>query len=737
MSVVRVRAILISITIAAIFLVVIIAAANLLSIQEAQLSSGKSVWEINLSNSDELVVSHPGAEEIWQEVNGSIFAVYQNITDVQDARTDSLGNIWWSNGGTLFGQISTPTQIVTTWQAPNSQKVWGLALDEQDQLWLSGWTEDDSSLFSFNLNSSQMCTYTLPTSTNSTYVVHDKGQLWLGSREADRLYRVAETITDAQVSWWQMPAGVDISPNGLVPDGAGNLWWADQQLGGIGFLDSSIDQLQFYTLPHGTKPQMVFIEEDWIWYTEITTDNAGTIGALNPGSAGHFTASLTTDSAMITPDCAPLASISSKQAITRTETVTWTAPSTVPLAYAQDGWWIYELAAEPYGLVERGGELFVTEQSNQKLLRMQLPRLGQLHLKVTTSISQVFHGNSLDYIYTITYTNRDGSAANNIQLTDDGCQPIGEPSGDSNKDGLLDVDETWRYTCTAAVGLHDDEETVVAGTVSTATVSGKDADSFQLESDTEITVVPLVHDKGDLTVEKGGPDEAAHGELISFDYTVRYSSQDDAPAVNVQLADDKCTGISSPDGDEDEDGRLDVDEEWTYSCQITAPDHVEGEENPWTNTASANANNFDGLAVKAAKAQHEIHFDHTIGRITLIKIGPEFREHGEEVTFEIILVFENEDRSAAKNVSVNDNKCGPVLLVRGDTNGDGKLNVGEFWLYRCKYVIPPHVPGEKNPIINTAVGSGKNEDNESVISGTDQHRLRIIEGKFYLPIMGG
>jgi hypothetical protein len=121
----------------------------------------------------------------------------------------------------------------------------------------------------------------------------------------------------------------------------------------------------------------------------------------------------------------------------------------------------------------------------------------------------------------------------------------------------------------------------------------------------------------------------------------------------------------------------------------------------------------------------------------LSKFGPEFGEHGEEVTFFFIAVFENPDRSAANNVEVTDDKCTPVELISGDNNGDKQLNVGEFWLLRCRYVIPLHKPGEENPIINKAIGSGKNEDGKSILNGADQHQLIIIESRLFLPITGG
>ena len=736
MSPFRVKAILLSIALASATLAAFIAVANTISLREAQLSPGSSVWEINRSKDDRLFISHPGADEIWQELTADNFTVYQNITNVQDAKSDSQGNIWWSDKGSRFGRISTPTQVITTWQIPSGQKIWGLALDNKDKLWLTGWTGAESKLFNFDIVSSQLCTYTLPTSTNSHYVVYEDGELWLGNREEDRIYRLTRPTTETLATWWDLPDELDSGPNGLIPDGGGNLWWADQKLGGLGFLDSSINQLSFYTLPLGVEPQMVLKENDRIRYTEFTTGTSGTIGVLDPKAAEYYTATLISDSEIITPVCDSLEYLNSAEAVTRTEMLTWTVPVTLTPSYAQDGWWIYEITAEPYGLAERGSELFVTDQSDQKLLRMPLPLFGQLNLSVTPSITEVGHSGDIEYTYAVTYTSRDDSPAKEILLEDDGCEPVIGPAGDVNMDGLLDVSEIWQYSCTADIGLHVDDETVITGTVSTARVSGKDAENGIIESDEQITVVPIAHDQGDLNVEKDGPDSAAHGEAVTVDYSVTYSSQDNAPAISVVVEDDKCSSISLPGGDSDGDGRLDVIETWTYTCQTTVPDHVEDEENPWSSAVTLEGNNFDGDPLQLAKAQHEISFIHTIGRLILSKIGPDFGEHGEEVTFFFIAVFENQDRSAANNVIVSDDKCSPVNLISGDNNADDKLNVGEFWLFRCRYIITLHKPVEENPSINKAIGSGKNEDGKSITAAADQHQLIIFESRLFLPITG-
>lgn len=56
-----------------------------------------------------------------------------------------------------------------------------------------------------------------------------------------------------------------------------------------------------------------------------------------------------------------------------------------------------------------------------------------------------------DVVYTYTVTNPGVVADKNVLVTDDKCSPVYFSSGDNNGNSMLDVNETWMYTCSANV----------------------------------------------------------------------------------------------------------------------------------------------------------------------------------------------------------------------------------------------------------------------------------------------
>jgi hypothetical protein len=224
------------------------------------------------------------------------------------------------------------------------------------------------------------------------------------------------------------------------------------------------------------------------------------------------------------------------------------------------------------------------------------------------------HGGSVTYRYRVTYApGADGSPARNIVVSDDICSPVNPVldgifnEGDADDDNRLDASETWVYRCTFTVPAHDDDE--ADPLVNTATVAGTDVDGNDVAGDDDTASLDIEHDAGDLTITKavdadgdalfdeanGDDGHAVHGDTISYRFQVTYDSDDNVAARNVTMADADCTtALSGPSGDTDTDGRLDEGETWTHGCAFTVPAHAAGEDDPITNTATADGDDFDG-----------------------------------------------------------------------------------------------------------------------------------------------
>jgi von Willebrand factor type A domain len=69
-------------------------------------------------------------------------------------------------------------------------------------------------------------------------------------------------------------------------------------------------------------------------------------------------------------------------------------------------------------------------------------------------------GGTVNYTYTVTNT---GNVAMAVDISDDKCSPISGPSGDTNSNSMLDLSETWTYTCSTDV---------TADTMNTVTATG-------------------------------------------------------------------------------------------------------------------------------------------------------------------------------------------------------------------------------------------------------------------------
>jgi len=149
-----------------------------------------------------------------------------------------------------------------------------------------------------------------------------------------------------------------------------------------------------------------------------------------------------------------------------------------------------------------------------------------------------------------------------ITVVDDKCSPVVLISGDLNNNSRIDLDETWKYSCSA---------TLASTTTNTAIATAHSTDGYYNTAiATAITTVvvgspiqpPIIHVvkvPSQLTpLPFGGGD-------ITYSYTV--TNPGPVAMKNVNITDDKCPNVVAVSIDQNSNGLLDTNETWTYTCR--------------------------------------------------------------------------------------------------------------------------------------------------------------------------
>ena len=564
-----------------------------MSLEEADITFD-GVYEIHRGPDGTLVISDYGASQVWTvdpDTDGYAAGAVGRVTDAQ---ADQAGNLWWADGANSFSTLPAAGTSMTTWTAGTDRQLYGVAFDDEDHVWLTEWFGFGSKLYRFtppSVGTTELCTYTLPTGTWSYYLLYRDGNLWLLNWWNDEVVRFAPT-TRAVTRWTIGDVSADWQ--GIALDAEGNFWWADAPSSQLSRLDPGTHERANYALPVGTTPQMVEARDGQIWYTEGVS---GTVGILDPAIAISSTETLLPQSSTaLAPVCSEWGSGTSSEVNFTTGTLQWTT-ATLSIRLDAGGWMVYELPldAQPFGLSSSGAYEWVTDQGRQKLVRLATVQEGVLSLTMSPSSATVFHGDLVTYTYTATYASDDDSPANTVQVQDDTCSPVVFVGGDGNGNSELDVDETWTYHCAYTIPSHVDGETDPI--VTTASLTGKQADDQPATSGQDTATVDVMHREGALSLDLSASDtEVQPGQTLTYTYALQYASDDGAPAQNLTVTDDLCAPVTGPDpvGDANDNGYLDAGETWVYLCQYAVPDEGSNGADPIMNTATAAGEDMDG-----------------------------------------------------------------------------------------------------------------------------------------------
>jgi uncharacterized repeat protein (TIGR01451 family) len=352
---------------------------------------------------------------------------------------------------------------------------------------------------------------------------------------------------------------------------------------------------------------------------------------------------------------------------------------------------------------------------------IQVEKMGPISANVLSTV-----------IYTFTVTNVGNTPLQGIQLVDDHLGPVTNlrPGSDSNGNNQLDLNETWVYTDNYIIPIGAPRLT------NTVTVTATDG-LFSTATDRDSHVV-LIGYNPVLTITKTGPSSATVGSPVVFTFRVRHApGSDNTPVREVKVNDNVAGPATFTGGDTNNNSQLDLNEIWSYTVNYTVKP---SNPNPLINTGTVTARDIGNETVTAV-ATHSTSLSGFDPRLFVDKDGPPMAEVGTTAVYTITVINVNSlaltkfnlekkisiaaigDGSPVTGVSVTDSVATNVVYIRGDFNGNGKLDGAEAWTYRASHTITRTDP---DPLVNVATVSVIDQENEP-ITATDSHSTNIAQ----------
>ncbi|WP_025031918.1 DUF7507 domain-containing protein [Bradyrhizobium sp. DOA9] len=313
--------------------------------------------------------------------------------------------------------------------------------------------------------------------------------------------------------------------------------------------------------------------------------------------------------------------------------------------------------------------------------------------------------------YTITVENTGNVTLTGITVTDQveagGATNATYVSGDTDGDNKLDVGETWTYTASYVATQADIDSNGVTGDGDIDNLAT--ADSNETDPDTATASVPIVRNPA-LNVTKTVHDVDGNtttkvvdkaGDVVNYTITVENTGNVTLTGITVtdKVEAGGATNATYVSGDTDGDNKLDVGETWTYTASYVAT-QADIDSNGVTgdgdidNLATADSNETDPDTATAS-VPIVLNPDLAITKAAVVEDG--HADHAGDL-IDYTVVVTNTGNVALTGVVVTDTFEGgaPVILTNfnsatntfsGDTDGDGKLDVGEVWTYTYKHTL--------------------------------------------------
>ena len=308
----------------------------------------------------------------------------------------------------------------------------------------------------------------------------------------------------------------------------------------------------------------------------------------------------------------------------------------------------------------------------------------EIELTVTPPAATIAPGGTVAYTYTV--ENVGDIPITNPSVTAANCSPVTYVGGDTNFDDILDVTETWTFSCTTAA-INADQ------TAQTVTATGEDLIFASTVTDTQDVTVDVIEPA--IQVDKKARDGAgvpadniSVGVLNSITYEFEVTNEGDVPLSNVVLTDNTCSPLTGPVGDTGSDGVLGLTETWTYEC-------VGGTLSTTTDNQARVTGVYDDGVLSFTVSDTDLATVTVLAPQLILTKTPsaDYVTVGNDVTYTYRIA--NTGGTDIVSFTPADDKCAPLVRASDVVgNDDNLLEIGEIWSYTCTSTISTDTTNE-------------------------------------------
>lgn len=331
--------------------------------------------------------------------------------------------------------------------------------------------------------------------------------------------------------------------------------------------------------------------------------------------------------------------------------------------------------------------------------------------------------------YTITVTNTGNTSINNVAVVDPllttGVNSVS--GGDINLNGVLDVNEVWTYRGSYTVTQADIDNngnslsgsniSSLGNLINIATVTGNKPDGSTAGTVSATNLVPIQPLASYVLTKTSDLTQVSKlGDQVVYTVTARNTG---AVAINTLIINDPMLNLGYLSGDLNGNGKLDVNETWTYRGTYTVKQSdIDNNGNGVTlgklvNRVTANGRKPDGSSIPEVNANHalDVNFVATMN-VQKTTSTKQITKAGQVVDYTITVA--NTGNVAISDVVLNDPLLPSTTLYSGDVNSNNILDVRETWTYNGSYTVTQsdiEVHGKpianSGNLVNTASVAGK------------------------------